>query len=90
MRGLIQITGYDNYVACSIGLGIDCITNPRILSEPEYAAKSAGWFWSIHKLNELADKGEFVKITKVINGGTNGVKDRLQNYSRCRKVLECE
>lgn len=88
-RGLIQITGYDNYVACSIGLGIDCVTNPRILAEPEWAAKSAAWFWNIHNLNSYADVGFFNKITKIINGGYNGKEERLTNFARCKTVMEC-
>lgn len=88
-RGLIQITGYDNHLACSKGIGIDCVTNPRILCEPEYAAKSAAWFWNIHNLNSYADVGLFDKITHIINGGYNGKAERKENYIRCKEVLEC-
>jgi len=89
-HGLLQVTGYCNHRAVMEGLGIDCVTNPRILCEPEHASRSAAWFWKEHRLNELADVGHFGKITKIINGGTNDAIDRVKNYSRCKKVLECE
>ena len=88
-RGLLQITGYSNYLSCSKGIDIDCVTNPRILSEPEYAAKSAAWFWNIHNLNILADVEMFDKITHVINGGYNGKAERDTNYRCCKEVLGC-
>lgn len=88
-HGLIEITGYDNHLACSEALGIDCVTNPRILCEPEQACRSAAWFWNKHGLNELADIGQFGRITSIINGGTNGATERLKNFSRCKKVLGC-
>lgn len=88
-HGLIQITGYDNHLACMEALGVDCVTNPRILCEPELACRSAAWFWKKHGLNELADIGQFGRITSIINGGTNGAVERIKNFSRCKKVLGC-
>lgn len=86
-RGLIQITGRANYEAVTHALGADVLTNPELLETPELACRSAGWFWSSRKLNELADKGDFLLITKRINGGTNGYKDRLAYYEKAQKVL---
>jgi len=86
-RGLIQITGRANYMALMMALDINCVENPEVVEEPENAARSAGWFWSTHKLNDLADKGDFIGITKLINGGTNGLVDRQELYNRAKEVL---
>jgi putative chitinase len=86
-RGLIQITGRSNYKACGIALGLDLINRPELLETPLLACRSAGWFWSEHGLNELADKGDQVAVTKRINGGTNGLADRLALFAVAEKVL---
>lgn len=86
-RGLIQITGRANYGACGEALGLDLINNPELLELPQHAAMSAAWFWSTKGLNTLADQGEFTKITRRINGGLNGLEDRLQLWERAKKVL---
>lgn len=86
-RGLIQITGRANYAACGDALGIECVERPELLESPEYACRSAGWFWQTKGLNELADRGDFVRITKRINGGTNGLMDRQEHWDRARRVL---
>lgn len=76
-RGLIQITGRNNYQAISNDLGIDFIKHPEFLETAENAALSAGWFWNRHNLNAKADLDLLTQITKTINGGTNGLADRL-------------
>lgn len=78
-RGLIQITGRANYKKYGDSLGLDFTHDWkwRLMAEPFYAADSAAWFWETHGLNELADKDEFTKITKIINGSTITVKKRL-------------
>jgi len=86
-RGLIQITGRANYAACGEGLGLDLIGKPELLELPQHAAMSAAWFWSTKGLNTLSDQGEFVKITRRINGGLNGLEDRLQLWNKARSVL---
>lgn len=86
-RGLIQITGRANYDACGDALGLDLINQPEQLEQPQYAAMSAAWFWSAKGLNKLADQGEFVKITRRINGGINGLEDRQALYDKALKVL---
>lgn len=88
-RGLIQITGHYNYEACSEALFGDSrlLNTPELLEQPVYAAMSAGWFWQGRGLNSLADKGDFLGITKRINGGTRGQVDREVLYKRALKVL---
>ncbi|PNG30947.1 glycoside hydrolase family 19 protein [Pseudomonas protegens] len=88
-RGLIQVTGRANYEACSEALFSDTrlLNTPELLETPVYAALSAGWFWQRAGLNALADKGDFLTITKRINGGTNGLADREALYQRALKVL---
>ena len=84
-RGLIQITGRANYAACGDALGADFVSDPELLERPDFACRSAGWFWKTHGLNELADNGAFEQITRRINGGTNGLADR-QAYLRRAKI----
>ncbi len=84
-RGLIQITGRSNYKACGNALGVDLLSNPEQLETPEYAVKSACWFWHDRGLNALADIPDFLRITKRINGGTNGLADRQMYLDRANK-----
>ena len=86
-RDLIQITGRANYAACGEALGLDLLSKPEQLEQPQYAAMSAAWFWSTRGLNTLADQSEFVKITRRINGGLNGLADRQALYEKALKVL---
>ena len=86
-RGLIQITGRANYMACGEGLGLDLIKQPELLEKPQHACMSAAWFWTTKGLNTLADAGQFDKITRRINGGQNGAADRQALYARALKVL---
>lgn len=86
-RGLIQITGRHNYEECGRYLGVDLVEEPERLEEPELACRSAAWFWQSHGLNELADKQDFLRITKRINGGTNGWHERQKYYQRALEVI---
>lgn len=79
-RGLKQLTGKDNYTRCGQAIGVDLVANPDLLLEPEYAALSAAWFWSVNKCGALADADDFVGLTKKINGGTIGLADREKRY----------
>jgi putative chitinase len=81
-RGLIQITGKDNYTASGNALGVDFINNPDIVEHPEAASLSAGWFWDTRHLNNYADQKDIVGMTKRINGGTNGLDDRQMRYAK--------
>jgi putative chitinase len=85
-RGLIQLTGRNNYARCGSAIGIDLVTAPEMLESPEWAAKSAGWFWWINGCNELADSGDFDGTTKRINGGLNGQDDRLAWLNKIRRA----
>jgi len=86
-RGLIQITGLDNYRRCGEALGLDLVKHPELLELPQHAAASAAWFWQQKGLNTLADRGDFETITRRINGGLNGQAERLVLWGQARKVL---
>lgn len=94
-RGYIQLTGKDNYRAFSDFTQIDFVVNPDLLLQPEFAMRSAGWFFAIVKnLNPIADKGaeeEIVReITKRINGGLNGIEDRLKRFTEFYQTISLE
>ena len=94
-RGLIQITGKFNYTKIGKSLSIDLLSgdNPKQLAQPELAAKSAGWYWDYKKdkfgknLNDFADQDDFIKITYFVNGGFNGLADRLVHLKRAYIML---
>jgi len=86
-RGLIQITGRENYRRMGAALGVPLLDRPELLEQAEWAAASAAWWWSNRGLNELADAGEFEQITRRINGGLNGLGDRLELWARAKEVL---
>ena len=79
-RGLIQLTGKANYVACMMGCYLDCVAHPDVLSLPSGASMSAGWFWQTHELNQLADAGQFQAIVEKVNGGFNALAERKAYY----------
>ncbi len=87
-RGLIQVTGRTNYQDCGRALGVDLVANPKRLSDPDLAARSAGWFWHKNKLNPDADRDDVKTVTRVINGGLNGFEDRVHLLKRAKKVLD--
>ena len=86
-RGLIQLTGKENYDHCGLALGIDLLSDPTLLLEPRYATLSAGWFWNKKGLNDLADAGDFETMTKRINGGLIGLDDRKAKIAKALQVL---
>lgn len=89
-RGLIQVTGKENYKHCGDALGVDLVSEPHLLEEPRYAALSAGWFWNKKGLNALADEGTkdaFEVMTKRINGGLLGLDDRKSKMIEALKAL---
>jgi len=86
-RGLIQITGQNNYRACGEALGLDLIAQAELLEKPQHACMSAAWFWATNGLNTLADAGKFDAIIQRINGGQNGAADRQALYAKALKVL---
>jgi putative chitinase len=86
-RGLIQLTGKENYANCGNAIGVDLVANPDLLSTPKYAALSAGWFWNRKGLNALADADDIDTITKRINGGLIGLADRKAKVEMVSKYL---
>jgi putative chitinase len=86
-RGLIQLTGKENYENCGSGIGVDLLDNPDLLTTPEYASLSAGWFWNKKSLNALADSGDIDTMTKRINGGLIGLDDRKAKIAKALSVL---
>jgi putative chitinase len=86
-RGLIQITGRSNYATCGKALGRDLLMSPELLERPENAARSAGLFWQTKGCNELADAGNFEKITRIINGGLNGYDERKELWEQAKEVV---
>jgi putative chitinase len=79
-RGLIQLTGRDNYTKFANDLGMSLEDTVAYLETPNGAVSSAGWFWDNNKLNQYCDSGDFVTLTKRINGGTIGLEDRKHHY----------
>lgn len=86
-RGLKQVTFRDNYAACGKVLGIDLLTHPELLEQDINAARSAGWFWQANGCNEFADADDVRSLTKRINGGINGLADRIYRTGKAKKVL---
>lgn len=93
-HGLFQVTGRANHrgardrLRVKFGLRVpDFEANPKALAEHEWAALSAGDFWASRNLNDLADAGDFVRLTRRINGGTNGLEHRLALWETAKAVL---
>lgn len=86
-RGCIQLTGSDLYYKFGKAVGMDFWAEPDLVSTPTYAALSAGWFWSTHKCNDAALAQDWVKLTKIINGGTIGLDDRVKHTNEAIAVL---
>ncbi|NQZ10378.1 MAG: glycoside hydrolase family 19 protein [Algicola sp.] len=87
-RGLIQLTGRENYAHCAEFIGMDCESNPHMLAEKPVAAVSAAcWFWQSRKLNDLADIDDLKSITRKINGGFHGLDSRAEFFERAKAAL---
>jgi len=86
-RGLIQLTGKNNYQAFADSIETDISEIPTYLQTFEGAIQSACWFWENNNLNACADAGDIVKMTKVINGGTLGLDDRTARYNHALQIL---
>ncbi|EFE3353643.1 glycoside hydrolase family 19 protein [Escherichia coli] len=84
-RGLIQITGLNNYRDCGNGLKIELVAQPELLAQDEYAARSAAWFFASKGCMKYT--GDLVRVTQIINGGQNGIDDRRARYITASKVL---
>ncbi len=86
-RGLIQLTGRNNYTKFAEDLGISVEDTVAYLETPAGAVSSAGWFWDNNNLNQYCDKDDFVTLTKRINGGTIGLEDRIKHYKEALELL---
>jgi len=88
-RGILQVTGKQNYIECSSYLfdNLILLDYPDLLLEPKYAIQSACWYWSANNLNPIADAGDFELLTRRINGGLNGLEHRVEIYERALRVF---
>ncbi|ELY5940580.1 glycoside hydrolase family 19 protein [Cronobacter malonaticus] len=86
-RGLKQITFKANYEECGKALGLNLVDSPDLLLQDKYAAMSAGWFWKANGCNQFADAGDVNGLTRRINGGLNGLQDRIDRTKRAEGVL---
>lgn len=86
-RGCIQLTGHANYFHAGQACGEDFVMQPDLVATPRYAAMTAGWFWDTHKLNQYADRQDFLMMTKKINGGTIGLDDRIKHINHALDIL---
>ncbi|HHI3796084.1 TPA: glycoside hydrolase family 19 protein [Escherichia coli] len=84
-RGLIQITGRENYTKCGAALKLDLVGNPSQLESDINAARSAAWFYASSGC--LSHSGDLVRITQIINGGQNGINDRRERYAKAKAVI---
>lgn len=86
-RGPIQLTGRSNYRAAGRALKLPLESNPKMVSRPSVGFRTTTWFWKSRGLNTFADRGDFREVTRRINGGFNGLSDRLMYYRRALKAL---
>lgn len=86
-RGCIQLTGHANYFHAGEALGVDLVMQPDLVATPKYAAMTAGWFWNTHKINAPAEAGDHARVTKIINGGTIGLDDRIAHTVQALAVM---
>ena len=86
-RGPIQITGRWNYMMVGPKLGLDLESHPELLDDPETACRSSGAFWRWKGCNTFADSGDFVGLTRRINGGVNGLTDRQARWVGAKAAL---
>ena len=89
-RGIIQLTGHDTYRDCSIAVFGD----DRLLSSPDWLESKEGcvvgacWFWSVYKhINPVADTNDVEAVTRIVNGGLNGIDDRKARYTTYKEIL---
>jgi putative chitinase len=87
-RGPIQLTGRANYEKFGTLLDINLIDSPELAATPAVGFRIAGLFWTLKKLNALADLENIREITRRINGGYNGLEDRIRRYESAKRILQ--
>lgn len=86
-RGLIQLTGRNNYQLFADSIGYDIEELPNYLMTFDGAVKSACWFWTVNELNQWADQSDIKTLTKKINGGILGLEDRIKHYNHALEII---
>ena len=86
-RGLIQITGKQNYTLAGDALRADFLRMPDLVLQPRYAALTAGWYWNKRNLNKEADESDYETMTRKINGGLIGLVDRIKHIQVAATIL---
>ncbi|PTR27574.1 putative chitinase [Rhodococcus sp. OK519] len=86
-RGAIQVTGRHNYESVSQYLGIDFIANPELMATPENAFETAAWYWQSRNLNSVSDSGSIESVSRIVNGGTHGLVQRIDSFQRALAVF---
>lgn len=96
-RGAIQCTGKDKYVGMTKEFGIDFLNNPDMLAEAPYAIMSAGWYWNSRNINNSINiipsddnsiLADIKQVTRLVNGGTNGLSDRISKFKKAYSILK--
>ncbi len=86
-RGPIQLTGRGNYIAAGIDLGFDLVNNPEMVATWQVGFMTSAWYWNSRNLNRYADSGDFRTLTRRIDGGLNGLADRMRYWERAKEAL---
>lgn len=88
-RGIIQVTGKENYLKCSRAIFNDdrLLSTPEVLTEMDAALMSACWYWNSRDLNDYADQGDIRQISYLVNGGYNALQERIDKYDLAMSVL---
>ena len=86
-RGLIQLTGRDNYREAGVALGLELVGNPNQAAEPDIAVRVALWFFESRDCNDLADRDDVEAVTRRINGGLNGLADRRRLTEAAKTIF---
>ncbi|HAW3744386.1 TPA: glycoside hydrolase family 19 protein [Escherichia coli] len=84
-RGLLQITGRENYTKCGSALKLDLVSTPELLTQERHSARSAAWYFTLRGC--LLHSGDVERVTQIINGGQNGIKDRRERYAKAKAAL---
>ena len=86
-RGAIQLTGHISYFHAGKALGADFVMDPELVATPKFAALTAGWFWSTHDCNRLAENSDWTGLTRRINGGLIGLDARIRHTNEALEIL---